>query len=360
MKRRARADFAYGNARVRSRKRDLLSGEDVERLIGKDVEGLLTALDATPYKPDVQVALTRYHGSHRLHEAIRLHLARSLEEMRGFYDGSARELVDLLLSRFDVQNVLALLRAKLGRRQYREESLLAVVPMGWLSEPVVREILRQKEPAGAVALLCRWTPDPGQARALDAAFGEYERSNDLAALDRYVLTDHFTRLAAALDRTGRDGEKLRQFVHGTVDDTNLITALRLRGALERGDVAELALDGELLPGGSFTAAALTAATLGPASSSDLIGLGGRSWQAPLDRWVTTGDLPTLELQLEQSRAAAATGLLARGDPLAIDVPIGFSVALESEARQLRLLAEAAIRVREPELVRRDLFAKVPT
>lgn len=358
MRRRARADFAYGNARLRSRKRDLLSVEDLTRLVGKDVEGLLAALDATPYRSDVQLALTRHHGSRRMHEAIRLHLARSLEQMRGFYDGCARELVDLLLSRFDVQNVLAVLRAQLGSARCGEQAMLAVVPMGWLSDPVAREILRQQEPARAVTLLCRWSPDPGQAAALRTGYDEYERSHDLAALDRSILADHYARLAAALERTGRDGQTLRRFVRETVDDTNLLTALRLRGALERGEVAQLALDGHLMPGGSVTAAQLASAALGPASASDLAGLEGRRWQGPLDRWATTGDVPSLELQLEQARASGATRLLSHGDPLSIDVPLAFSVALESEARQLRLLTEAAVRGTEPDHVRHALFQPV--
>lgn len=360
MKRRARADFAYGNARLRSRTRDLLSVEDLTRLVGKDVEGLLAALDATPYTSDVQIALTRHHGSRRLHEAIRLHLARSLEQMRGFYDGSARELVDLLLSRFDLQNLLAVLRAQLGSARGAEPAMLAVVPMGWLTEPVVREILRQQEPARAVALLCRWTPDAAQAMALRAGYDEYERSHDLAALDRSIVADHYARLAAALERTGRDGQTLRRFVQETVDDTNLLSALRLRGALERGELTQLALHGELLPGGSFTAAQLTSAALGPASATDLVGLERRRWQGPLDRWARTGDVPCLELQLEQARASGATRLLSQGDPLSIDVPLAYSVALESEARRLRLLTEAAVRGREPDHVRKALFEQVPT
>ncbi|MEJ7790421.1 MAG: V-type ATPase subunit [Gaiellaceae bacterium] len=352
----AGADFAYGNTRVRARKGGLLSPADCERLVGKNVEALLGALDGTPYAQDVEAALTRQHGLRRLHEAIRLHLGRSLEEMRSFYAGPARELVDLLLSRFDVQNVVALLRAQAGRSRSAEDALLGVVPVGWLLEPLAREILRPHELAGAVALLARWTPDAAQARALRAAFTEYERSDDLAAFERAILADHVTRLAEALERAGQDGETLLRFVRREIDEQNLLVALRLRSALERGEVTELALDGELLPGGRVSAASLEAAVRGPAAVSDLRTLGGEAWRAPLARWATTGDLVALERELEQRWVADATALFAEGDPLSIDVPLAFSVAKQTEAQNLRLLGEAAVRHSDPELVRRELLA----
>ena len=350
------AGFAYGNTRLRARKGGLLSPADCERLVGKDVEALLGALEGTPYAQDVEAALSRQHGLRRLHQAIGLHLGRSLEEMRSFYAGPARELVDLLLSRFDVQNVVALLRAQAGRSRSREDALAAIVPVGWLREPLARDILRQHELAGAVALLARWTPDADQARALRTAFAEYERSDDLAAFERSIIVDHDRRLAAALERTGRPGETLLRFVRRQVDEQNLLVALRLRSALEQGEVAELALDGQLLPGGLVAADSLDTAVRGPAVVSDLAALGGQMWRAPLARWATTGDLVALERELEQHADGDAIALFAAGDPLSIDVPLAFSVAKQTEARNLRLLGEAAVGRNDPELVRRELLS----
>ena len=55
----ARPAFAYGNTRLHARRSDLLRGADYERLIGRDVDGLLAALETTPYAPDAEV--TRAH-----------------------------------------------------------------------------------------------------------------------------------------------------------------------------------------------------------------------------------------------------------------------------------------------------------
>jgi hypothetical protein len=44
-----------------------------------------------------------------------------------------------------------------------------------------------------------------------------------------------------------------------------------------------------------------------------------------------------------------------GDPLTLDVPIGFTAAKRTEAGNLRLLGEASARGIHPEVVRRELL-----
>jgi V/A-type H+-transporting ATPase subunit C len=159
------ADFGYGNARLRARKAGLLGRSEYEALIGKDVDAMLGALSGTPYGPEVDAALTRHHGVQRLHEAVRLHLAHVLEEMRSFYKDRARELVDALLSRWDLHNTITLLRGE-AIAPRTEDALLHVYPMGALDDALAREVARQNEFAAAVQLLVRWKlPDPETAAA---------------------------------------------------------------------------------------------------------------------------------------------------------------------------------------------------
>ena len=157
-----------------------------------------------------------------------MHFSRSLEEMRSFYAERARRLVDLLLSRFDIHNVVTVLRAQAGTKRPAGDALNALVPVGWLVEPVAGETLRQNELAGAVDLLARRMPDREQADALRRASAEYERTEDLAALERTVVTDHALRTTAALAAAGPDARTLLAVVRREIDEHNLLVALRLR------------------------------------------------------------------------------------------------------------------------------------
>ncbi len=351
------ADFAYGNTRLRARKGALLGAQDYETMLGKDVDALLGALDVTVYSPDVQAALARGHGAPALRGAVRRHLGRSLEELRSFYADRARDLVDVLLSRFDVANLLTLVRARLGAAGSTEEAMDAVLPVGWPGEALAREVLRQHEPAAAIDLIVRLLPDADQARVVRNAYAEHERTGELAPFERAVLSDHAARVTAAAERHGRDGAVLLAFLRREIDETNLLLGLRLRAAAERGEGIALALGARLLPGGTLGAGALDAALGAPAreaASAELAELGHDSWRAPLTRWAATGDLPAFAAEIERARTAAAIALFWTGDPVGIDIPLAYTAAKTVEARNLRLLTDAAVHGREAADVRPDL------
>ena len=119
------ADFAYGNTRVRARLPDLLSRSDLERLLTLDDDALLGELARTPYAPEVQAEAARIRLPRSLQRAITRHLARTLLELRSFYEGAARETIDLLLRRWDLHNLLVVVRTQasgLGERTRRPRS----------------------------------------------------------------------------------------------------------------------------------------------------------------------------------------------------------------------------------------------
>ena len=343
------ADWVYGNTRLRARKTELLGAEEYEALLGRDLEGLAEALAGTAYRAEVEAALAVTGVDRRaLHEALRQHLARALSELRRFYEGSALELVDLLLSRFDLHNLLALLRGRVRGRP-PEEVLANVFPLGAIGDAAAQEIARQPELARTVDLLVAWRlPDLALARALADAWPEYQRTEDLAALEHALATHHALRVTQALDDAGADAESLRELVAREHDAVNVLIVLRLRFALQLDELAELPpprASGRFIAGGRMAPDELEAALRQPTRAdavARLIDAARRTdWRAPLERVAAGGDLPTLQRELEASRVRWAVGLFLRGDPLTIDVPIAYAVAKENEVRNLRLLVEGA-------------------
>jgi vacuolar-type H+-ATPase subunit C/Vma6 len=351
------AEFEYGNTRLHARKGELLNTAAYERLLGKDIDGVLGALADTPYAPPAETA-GRAGGLQRLHLAIRSRLADSLEQMRSFYSGHARTLVDALLSRFDIQNAIAVVRARAHPQTPDDEARAALVPVGWLVEPLVTEILRPRELAGVVDLLAQRAPDRALAGVLRTAFAEYERTGELAALERQILADHAARLAGRLASAGKDGAALLRFGQREIDERNLIDGLRLRDAIASGaqgtvPAADIALAGGTIAPGTLIE--IVAAPTPAAIVATVGGLAGGMWRAALEHWMATGDLKALQRRLERSAIADARAFFVAGDPLAIVIPLAFTTAIEVEARNLRLLGEAAARGIATEVVRAELI-----
>jgi V/A-type H+-transporting ATPase subunit C len=221
---------------------------------------------------------------------------------------------------------------------------------------LAREVLRQDGLAASVDLLARSTPDRGQGAALRTAFAEYERTEDLAALERAVCAEHAVRLSASLASAGSAARTLLRFGRREIDERNLLVALRLRDALASGAEADTPPADTRLPGGSVPLAVFRAALNAPTSAAVVVHLGRYArWQTPLERWAASEDLSALERELERRRIADAIALFVAGDPLAIDVPIAFMAAKRTEAHNLRLLGEAAVRDIGPETIRSELL-----
>ena len=342
------ADFAYGNTRLRARKGELLGAAAYEALLGRDLAASLEFLAGTAYRAEIEAALAVTDGKPALHLALSRHLARMLGDLRAFYEGRSGDLVELLLSRFDLHNLLTLLRGQVRGRP-PEQTLANVVPLGALGGAEAQEIARQQELARAVELLVSWRlPDPDGARAVATAWPEYERTEDLAALEHALTAGHARRLEEALQAAGPDADSLRELVSREHDAVNVLVVLRLRFALQLDELDDLPpapAAGRFLAGGRIAEDALEDALRQPTRAeavAKLVDAARREdWRAPLERIATGGDLPTLQRELEVSRVRWAVGLFFRGDPLSFDVPIAYTVAMENEVRNLRLLGEGA-------------------
>src|SRR2546425_11320114 len=147
-------DFPYINARVRAMRSRLLDAGGMEELLGlPPLDALLQALGSTPYSREVQEALSRTHnGVRAVDEALARNFSFTTSRILSFADGKARELIELVLMRWDLVNIRIILRAKHAGRQ-DDEILANLIPAGRLNEPALKEVAGQSDVAGVVGAL---------------------------------------------------------------------------------------------------------------------------------------------------------------------------------------------------------------
>ncbi len=356
---RARPDFVYGNTRLRARKAELLSAAEYDALLGGSLDEVYAVLTQTSHQPEVEAAQAGRRSELALQNALRRHLARVLQELRSFYQGRARDLVDLLLARYDLHNLLSILRGH-AREQSADRILATIIPLGELGGAAGEEIARQREPRAAVALLVGWRlPDAATARVLADAWSEFERTENLAALEHAVTAAHALALDEALAEEA-EAEPLRELTARERDTANALAVLRLREALQLDELTEAPAVGDhVLAGGTIRTEALAAALREPrredAAATLAVAARRGDWRHPLERYGGTGDLQQLQRELELARVRWALALFLRGDPLGLDVPIAYTVAKENEQRNLRLIGEGAAHGIATELLRHQLL-----
>jgi hypothetical protein len=321
----SRADFVAGNTRLRARLPALMGRTEYDRLASMPRGAALERLVATLYRPYLDVGQA---DEGLILDAVGQRLRDLLRGVRGCYAGTADNVVGVLLARHDLHDVLALLRgARAG--QPALQRLDALMGVGALDLHAAADLASGDGPTTALRLAAEHLPDPVIARVLPAAWERYELNSDDDELETTIAWAAVEGWTAQLNRVGRAAAPVLDLVRAECDRANLMAVLR-----------DPTRDPpRLLPGGLLTLPALLAVRDGDTTRV----LAARpSWREALDQHAHRAGLPAVEWGLDVALWRQAVRDLRRGDPLGANVPVGYVVLAECEARAVRLLLAGAI------------------
>jgi V/A-type H+-transporting ATPase subunit C len=325
-------DYDYANARLRAMKSRLFDRRAYAELAAlARVDDLIARLAQTTYADEIEVALARYSGPRAVMEAGRLHLARTYRAIRAFFAADGARLVGVLLARWDLFNLLTLLRGQEARAQ-PEAILEALVPAGELDESALRMLVRQADPLATVDLLRTW--NAGYAQAMRAALSGFPAAHDWSAVEGALETIFYTRLLAALEQGAESDDMVRELLAREIDATNVLAALRLRHAGAALGEAETAR--HFVPGGALSQQWLIELARAPRDEEALAALRVSRFGAAL-AGVETPEPGAIQPALDRDLARFGIGFFMR-NPLTIATAIGFITAKRVEVANLRLIA----------------------
>ncbi len=344
--------FEYGNTRLRAMRSRMLGDDDYRRMVrAGTLERLLGILADSDYSQDVETAITRYRGLRRLDAVVRFHLTRVLRAMRTFYEAPITDHIDVLLQRWDAKNLILLLHAH-ARPDVGGEALELLVPVGSLDDAALSELAAQPGPRAVLDLLVAWgLPNPETARRLVRAWPEYELSGDLAVLNRAVMAS----LGAFYDNALKHADTpLARVLRAELDASNVLTALRLRSGRLADEVPPdgFVAEDSFVPGGTITTNLLL--DIVATDEADAVAEYALrhhvlpDWEPAMRRWAESGDMVALADELDRATSRYATRLLTVGDPLSLDIPVGFTAAQEREARNVRWIGRGIVHGFSPE------------
>ena len=333
------SDFDYGNTRLRVRATHWLSADDYRLLVGSNgIDALLGSLAQRNYGEDIERVIGRHGGLKRLDEAVRWHLSTQLSDVVSFYSGAVADRLRAYLERWDIRNVRTILRS-LGQRAAVGPAADMLVAAGTLDAAALDEVAGQRDPGSAIDLLSVWRiPSPIVVRRLRAALPHYSQTGDIEVLDD-ALDDAFGEFAEA---AGVEDDEVSNLLRQEVDRLNLMSAVRLRG--ERRETGRTATFSPIGGGRTpeHTWRDLVEIDDAAAAADRVIPFLPARWRPRLLDWAESKDLRALEHGIESEIAAAAVRRFRTGDPLGIDIPLGYIGQQEAEARNLRFIARTIV------------------
>lgn len=220
------SDFGYINARVRGLKSRLLGPEFYNQALGdSDFSAFSATLSQTDYMQDLEEAQASLSGLTAVDSALAGNFRRLTRSILKFSDGWPHELAALLLLKYDLANIKAVIRTRHAERP-AEDARAALLPAGQIKPAILEQMAQASDVASAVQVLAV-SGHPLAAAARDAV-RTYQDDRDLfgleLALDRaytQVLIDTAARLPLP--------REFREWIRLQADATNLRTALKLRG-----------------------------------------------------------------------------------------------------------------------------------
>ncbi|MEJ2291641.1 MAG: V-type ATPase subunit [Deinococcales bacterium] len=318
-------DYGYINARVRGMKTKLLGSEFFsEALEATDFRAFVSVLGQSRYMRELEEAQSRYEGLRAIDDALARDFFRTTRSLLGAADGTPGQLMELLLLRYDRENIKTIARAKHAGKTV-EEILGSLYPAGPLKPAVLEEVAATPDMAAAAqALALTKTP---LKTAFSRAVARYQSDGDLYALELAIDRAYYQVLMQRLRRSNAPTSFMRHVVR-EIDATNLRTALKLRGVAESPEEV-------FIPGGREIDRAIFDGIRTDESRGALQALSGTTFAVVAE----TESLAEAEQKIRELLDARARA--AASDPLGPGVVVRFLRLKEAEIARLRLLARGS-------------------
>ncbi|MEW6359904.1 MAG: V-type ATPase subunit [Planctomycetota bacterium] len=328
--------YDYLNARIKAMKGRLLPNDVfIELLQADDVQRIIEALLETPYDVCMSSALTRFSGAQAIDRAVAEDLYTKLHKLVDMVFDRPRELIVILLKRWDAYNIKSVLRAvHFGADPAKVESI--IIPAGEIHRETLHELAAAENVRAALDLMATWNID--FAWPLDRAFTDYDEQRDLSHLEYAIDRFYFEQSLAGLAAKDPNTALVREIICMEADIVDIVLALRFVGDEEENKqrAANLLLGCGTLPRAFFAdllwsddaVAALTkldATVYAPAIQKGVL------------HFSESGKVAVLERLFEEILIRRGIRM-GREDPLSIGVAIEYIWRKYNEFVNLRLLA----------------------
>lgn len=213
-------NYAYINARIRAMHSGLITEKLEETLNASSYGEFLRILSESNLGADIGEATAAGAGLPQLDAALSRNFFATAQKVVGMADGSSGRDIALLFAKYDLLNLKAVARGKIGGRS-ASEITPSLLPAGSL-KPSTLEALAQTIDLNALAGVAGLNASP-LALAFRKAVASLAVSNNL--LDFEVALDQAYYVTALKEASS---DTLKDYLRREVDGANILTALKLK------------------------------------------------------------------------------------------------------------------------------------
>lgn len=236
--------YIYVGTRLRVRKTKLIPREEYIRMLNMGLPEITRIIQETEYKHEIDELAPSFSGITLIEVALSWNLAKTFQNVLVILPGSLQQMTRSYLRRWDIQNVLTILRGKdqgLSANRIKE----VLIPAGELDREFLDRMLLENSQERIVESLKRWRLYPVLARE----FPVFTETGSFSHLENELYKQFYAEVLIDARGGVRGGRQFLDYIRSDIDFRNLQNLLRIRTQREgtRGDVREF-----MIPGGSLT------------------------------------------------------------------------------------------------------------
>jgi V/A-type H+/Na+-transporting ATPase subunit C len=236
------APYLYVCTRLRVRRTKLIPQEEYLRMLQMSLPEIIRLIQETEYKREIDELSHSFRGIDLIEVALSWNLAKNYQKVLEIMPEGLKELTESYLRRWDIQNVLSILRGKAqGLPPGKIKEVL--IPAGELNRDYLDKLITCGEPVKVLESLRRWRLYPVLSRELPRAMETGSFSHLENELYRQFYHDILDEAGSGI----KGGKEFLEFLRLEIDNRNLQTLFRLRVNEAKGEVGSF-----FIPGGTFT------------------------------------------------------------------------------------------------------------
>lgn len=231
----------YICTRLTVRKTHLIRREEYMRLLNMDLNQIIRFIGETEYQTEVNELAGRLSGIGLIEAALTRNLAETFRNVVSIAPGSLHELTERYLSRWDIWNVMLLLRS----RQFGipdEQTRQAFIPAGSLSPARIESLLSLKTICEITESLQGWELHPVLSGFCSSGY----HKGLFATVENALYLSYYSNLYRDARSGIRGGDAILPYLRYEIDIVNIRNLFRLRAGSRTEDIIPF-----MIPGGNL-------------------------------------------------------------------------------------------------------------
>jgi V/A-type H+-transporting ATPase subunit C len=231
---------------MRVRKAKLIPREEYMRMLNMSLPEITRIIQETQYKQEIDELSTVFGGIDLIEIALTWNLAKEYQKILEITPGNLKQFTQSYLRRWDIQNVLTILRGRMqGEKTGKIKEIL--VPAGSLDRVMLDRLLAEDSPEKIIEVL------KGNRiyTVLSREYPATKESGSFSRMENELYKQFFAEIITEAESGIKGGKQFLDFIRFDIDIRNIKTLFRLRADTFEEDARDMYIAGGVLSAAEF-------------------------------------------------------------------------------------------------------------